>query len=152
MKRSRITSLLQVLVHIVLLRPWVRLFFGLNVIGRENLSHLDRFILIANHNSHLDIFLLFCLLPVRLIPRTHPVADKTYFSRSRIVFLVAKFLFDPVWVVRGKPDTGGDPLDEIKTVLEEGCNLIIFPEGTRRAPGAKPDYKVGVVLLYRGHW
>jgi len=29
-----------------------------------------------------------------------------------------------------------------------GREIIIFPEGTRRAPGAPPDYKTGVVLLY----
>jgi 1-acyl-sn-glycerol-3-phosphate acyltransferase len=28
--------------------------------------------------------------------------------------------------------------------------ILIFPEGTRRAPGAAPDYKSGVVALYEG--
>jgi len=28
--------------------------------------------------------------------------------------------------------------------------VLIFPEGTRRAPGAEPDYKPGVVALYEG--
>ena len=30
-----------------------------------------------------------------------------------------------------------------------GRQFIIFPEGTRRAPGAPPDYKKGVAHLYR---
>jgi 1-acyl-sn-glycerol-3-phosphate acyltransferase len=30
----------------------------------------------------------------------------------------------------------------------EGRQIFIFPEGTRRAPGAPPQYKPGVVLLY----
>jgi 1-acyl-sn-glycerol-3-phosphate acyltransferase len=29
-----------------------------------------------------------------------------------------------------------------------GRHIVIFPEGTRRAPRAEPDYKPGVVLLY----
>jgi 1-acyl-sn-glycerol-3-phosphate acyltransferase len=33
--------------------------------------------------------------------------------------------------------------------IQQGRQLIIFPEGTRRAPGAKPDYKSGIVHLYR---
>lgn len=33
--------------------------------------------------------------------------------------------------------------------LQQGRQLIIFPEGTRRPPGAEPDYKSGVVHLYR---
>lgn len=31
---------------------------------------------------------------------------------------------------------------------ETGHQIIIFPEGTRRAPGAPPDYKPGVAFLY----
>src|SRR5205085_6475610 len=32
--------------------------------------------------------------------------------------------------------------------LDRGRQLIIFPEGTRREPGAEPAYKYGVVHLY----
>jgi 1-acyl-sn-glycerol-3-phosphate acyltransferase len=32
--------------------------------------------------------------------------------------------------------------------IADGREIIIFPEGTRRSPGAPPDYKTGVVLLY----
>jgi 1-acyl-sn-glycerol-3-phosphate acyltransferase len=32
----------------------------------------------------------------------------------------------------------------------DGREILIFPEGTRRAPGAEPDYKPGVVALYEG--
>ena len=37
---------------------------------------------------------------------------------------------------------------EAKKRVADGREIIIFPEGTRRAPGAPPDYKTGVVLLY----
>ena len=39
-------------------------------------------------------------------------------------------------------------LREAKERVADGRQIIIFPEGTRRAPGAPPDYKTGVVLLY----
>jgi 1-acyl-sn-glycerol-3-phosphate acyltransferase len=39
-------------------------------------------------------------------------------------------------------------LREAKKRAADGREIIIFPEGTRRAPGAPPDYKTGVVLLY----
>lgn len=37
---------------------------------------------------------------------------------------------------------------EAKKRIAQGREIIIFPEGTRRAPGAPPDYKTGIVLLY----
>lgn len=35
-----------------------------------------------------------------------------------------------------------------KERMSRGCTLLLFPEGTRRAPGAPPDYKPGVVAVY----
>jgi 1-acyl-sn-glycerol-3-phosphate acyltransferase len=32
---------------------------------------------------------------------------------------------------------------------DEGREIVIFPEGTRRAPHSLPDYKPGVLLLYQ---
>jgi 1-acyl-sn-glycerol-3-phosphate acyltransferase len=31
--------------------------------------------------------------------------------------------------------------------LDEGCWVVIFPEGTRKLPGEKPDYKIGGAML-----
>jgi len=39
-------------------------------------------------------------------------------------------------------------LREARKRIEEGREIIIFPEGTRRPPGAPPSYKTGIVLLY----
>jgi 1-acyl-sn-glycerol-3-phosphate acyltransferase len=41
-------------------------------------------------------------------------------------------------------------LREAKRRVDDGREIIIFPEGTRRAPGAPPDYKTGIILLYEG--
>lgn len=47
---------------------------------------------------------------------------------------------------------GGDALtqmlDQAKIAAAEGRQIIIFPEGTRRAVGAEPRYKQGIVHLY----
>jgi 1-acyl-sn-glycerol-3-phosphate acyltransferase len=36
-----------------------------------------------------------------------------------------------------------------RRALENGISVVIFPEGTRRKPGATPDYKPGVAALYQ---
>ena len=35
-----------------------------------------------------------------------------------------------------------------RAAVRSGCQLVIFPEGTRRAPGAPPDYKTGFAQIY----
>lgn len=37
---------------------------------------------------------------------------------------------------------------QAKKVAADGMEVVIFPEGTRRPPGAEPDYKPGVAALY----
>ena len=37
----------------------------------------------------------------------------------------------------------------VRDRFDQGRQIIIFPEGTRKAPGAPPDYKPGLAGLYR---
>ena len=39
-------------------------------------------------------------------------------------------------------------LEKVRLKLESGNSIIIFPEGTRRIPGSKPDYKTGFIGIY----
>jgi 1-acyl-sn-glycerol-3-phosphate acyltransferase len=38
--------------------------------------------------------------------------------------------------------------ERARAALAEGRQIVIFPEGTRRAPGAEPSYKFGAAHLY----
>lgn len=40
-------------------------------------------------------------------------------------------------------------VDGAERAMAAGLHVMIFPEGTRRAPGAAPDYKPGVAALYK---
>jgi 1-acyl-sn-glycerol-3-phosphate acyltransferase len=57
--------------------------------------------------------------------------------------------FDMVPIDRTK---GASALREMTRLtarkVREGRQIIIFPEGTRREPGAEPSYKTGIALLY----
>ena len=39
-------------------------------------------------------------------------------------------------------------IEGCKAAVAKGWSILIFPEGTRQAPGAPPDYKSGVAALY----
>ncbi|UCC48293.1 MAG: 1-acyl-sn-glycerol-3-phosphate acyltransferase [Gemmatimonadota bacterium] len=133
---------LRLLIHLLLLRPLLRLVFGVNVVGRENLKGLDRFILAANHNSHLDTLLLFSVLPIRQILRTHPLAARDYFSKQRWLFAAVDYLFRPIWIDRVRKE--GDPIEETLEKIDRGSNIIIFPEGTRGEPGQIQEFRTGI--------
>ena len=40
-------------------------------------------------------------------------------------------------------------VEAARTALAQGRQVLIYPEGTRRAPGAPPAYKGGIGLLYK---
>ncbi|MBP1876533.1 1-acyl-sn-glycerol-3-phosphate acyltransferase [Ensifer adhaerens] len=48
---------------------------------------------------------------------------------------------------RGRAMT--EVMDRAKQEMASGRELIIYPEGTRRPPGAPPHYKYGIARLYR---
>lgn len=49
----------------------------------------------------------------------------------------------------GKTSALRDLAQRARNELDKGREIIIFPEGTRRPPGAPPDYQTGIALLYR---
>jgi len=139
----------RVWVHVLLVRPLLRLLFGVSVEGRDHLARLDRFVVAANHNSHLDVPLLFSVLPVARIPTTRPVAARDYFERRPGLFRVADFLFRPIWITRGAGP--GAAIDEMTAALAAGESIVIFPEGTRGAPGEIGRFREGVGRLAERH-
>jgi len=62
--------------------------------------------------------------------------------------VLARDLLNTVLVERNWVEREQDPMVIVLDALKDGHSLIIFPEGTRRPPGAPPDYKTGIILLY----
>jgi 1-acyl-sn-glycerol-3-phosphate acyltransferase len=134
----------RVLVQRFFFQPLIKFVFGLNILGRENLKELPQFILISNHNSHLDTLILLSALPCHKIQNTHPLAAKEYFSRNKLLFNFMNWLLQPVWVDRENP---ADALAEMQTLIEKGHNLILFPEGSRGEAGVITEFKSGIGRL-----
>jgi len=113
----------------------------LEVRGLENLPQ-GACLVAAKHQSAWETFGLIPLFrdPALLMKRElFWIPFHGWFSR--------KFEMIPVDRDRG-PSALRRMVQEAKTRAAQGREIIIFPEGTRRAPGAPPGYKTGVVLLY----
>jgi 1-acyl-sn-glycerol-3-phosphate acyltransferase len=59
--------------------------------------------------------------------------------------------FEHIFVQREKgPSALKALVRDARQRAEQGREIVIFPEGTRRPPGASPDYKPGFLALYEG--
>jgi 1-acyl-sn-glycerol-3-phosphate acyltransferase len=126
------------------IRPFMALFIGLRVRGREHLHSAKQFILVANHSSHLDTLSLLSLFPLNQLRRIRPVAAADYFERNAFVSLVTKTLFNILPIARKNITSENNPLRRMREAIEAGHSLIIFPEGTRGSGGEIGEFRAGV--------
>ena len=124
-------DLAQMIFFTLVLRPFMTLFIGLRVRGREHLPATGPFIIIANHSSHLDTASLLSLFPLRRLRKIRPVAAADYFERNRFVSAVSRICFNILPIARKGLTPETNPLPRMEAALQAGDSLIIFPEGTR---------------------
>jgi 1-acyl-sn-glycerol-3-phosphate acyltransferase len=105
----------------------------------------------ANHGSHLDVVVLWAVLPKDLRARTRPVAARDYWESSRLRQYLATRVFRAVLVDRAGGSLGQlrVQMDQLIAVLDGGDSLIIFPEGTRGSSGEIGPFKSGLDYLAR---
>jgi len=135
------------LAFILIVKPFMALFIGLRVRGREHLAGSAPFILIANHSSHLDTISLLSLFPLGRLRRIRPVAAADYFERNKFVSIFTKTLFNILPIARKNITTENNPLRRMREALQAGDSLIIFPEGTRGSGDQVGEFRSGVAHL-----
>jgi 1-acyl-sn-glycerol-3-phosphate acyltransferase len=145
--RSMVHDLAQRLFFAVVVRPFLTLFVGLRVRGREHLPAHDPFLLIANHSSHLDAVALLSLFPGSRLKRIRPVAAADYFERSRMVGGLTRTLFHTLPIARDARSAENDPRPRMLAALARGQSLILFPEGTRGGGSDVGRFRGGIAWL-----
>ena len=85
----------------------------------------------ANHASHGDFVLIWSVLPSELRGRTRPVAGADYWRQGRLRSFLGTQVFKAVLIERVAENRTQDPVAVMAAALDEGCSLIVFPEGTR---------------------
>jgi 1-acyl-sn-glycerol-3-phosphate acyltransferase len=146
-KRLTFRYIAQMVVFALAIKPFMALFIGLRVRGREHLAQSEPFILIANHSSHLDTISLLSLFPLNRLRQVRPVAAADYFERNAFVSLFTKTLFNILPIARKNITPENNPLRRMREAIEAGDSIIIFPEGTRGSGSEMGEFRTGVAHL-----
>ena len=140
-------NLLRILFFLVIVRPLILFVMGVNVFGRENLPLNKQFILVSNHNSHLDALALMNLFPLKQLKHVHPVAASDYFMKNPFISWFSTTFLNIVPIPRSGFTKTNNPLTCMGEILSKGDSLIIFPEGTRGKPEIMASFKSGIAHL-----
>ncbi|MCD1126879.1 1-acyl-sn-glycerol-3-phosphate acyltransferase [Jinshanibacter sp. LJY008] len=139
--------LLRLLFVVLIAYPVVLAWLGVSVANRKRLPIKGPGIIIANHNSHLDLLTLLTLFPLSKVHLVHPAAAADYFLKNRWMAWFATRVVGIIPVVRGGDPKQSDPLAGCVQALQEGKILVLFPEGTRGEPERLSEFKSGLWYL-----
>jgi 1-acyl-sn-glycerol-3-phosphate acyltransferase len=127
------------------LRPLLWLVLGLEIRGR--LPARGPAIVAANHNSHLDAFVLLALMPLESVGLARPVAAGDYFRARPFLDWIATRVLRTIYVERGSGRSIDDVLAPVVEALDRGEIVILFPEGTRGRPEKPSRVRRGIARL-----
>lgn len=125
---------------------WSRSFFWLlglpvTVKGLENIEKGKSYVFVANHQSALDVWLVYGYLPV--------VYKWLMKKELRYVPLIgnACAAAGHIFVDRKNPRAAYRAMQRLKDELREGVSTVIFPEGTRSKTGEMGRFKRGAFQI-----
>lgn len=124
---------------IIIIRPFVRILYGLKVYGIENIPKSGGYIICPNHTSNADPVLLAITFPRQI----YFMAKKELFKNKVLGKLFKMVGAFPV--ERGKGDTSA--INTAEKVLNNGEQLGLFIEGTRSKIGDFLRPKTGCAMI-----
>jgi 1-acyl-sn-glycerol-3-phosphate acyltransferase len=142
-------GLLRQLFFAVVVRPFLLFVLGLNVRRWDQLPGGGPAVIVANHNSHLDVLVLMTLFPLKLLTKVRPIAARDYFLRNRLLAWFSLKIIGIIPIERHVKSVHEDPLAGTAEAVERGDIVIVFPEGSRGRPEHLGEFKSGVAHLAR---
>jgi 1-acyl-sn-glycerol-3-phosphate acyltransferase len=129
-------------------KGWARFNFFLTpvqvkVIGRENIVEKQSYVIVANHQSAFDIFVIWGFLGID----TRWVMKKEL--RDVPLFGLAGKLGGNIYIDRSAGKAATAKLQEAGKILVNGVSLIMLPEGKRSRDGNLGDFKKGAFVMSR---
>ena len=125
------------------LYTWLNPAWRVRVEGREKIRPRATYVMVANHQSLLDILVLF-----RLFAHYKWVSKIENFRIPCIGWNM--HLNGYVKLRRGDPQSIGEMMSHCARVLDDGSSIMMFPEGTRSPDGRLRAFKHGAFTLAQG--
>ena len=135
-------SLLRTLFYACAIWPVVKFWLGVRTYNHQRLPRSGPAIIVANHNSHLDTFVLLSLFPKAVRENIQPVAAADYFLKNKVSAWFTLNILGIIPVER--KGAGGNPLAGCEQALQQGKIILIYPEGTRGEPDVLSPIKPGI--------
>jgi 1-acyl-sn-glycerol-3-phosphate acyltransferase len=134
------------LIYSLLIRNFLKLFVGVKFQNARFLLKEKQFIIVANHNSHLDTLAILASLPSKIISKVKPVAAQDHFGKTKFKEKLSNYFINTLLIQRkrDKDNIDNDPIHKMIKALDNGYSLILFPEGTRGAPEVQQPLKPGI--------
>jgi len=127
-------------------RPLVRIVAPPTIIGLDRLEQLEGPVIFAgNHSSHLDTSLVLASLPVRFRHHAIVAAGADYWFDEHWKAAIAALWLNIIPIEREK--VGRKSADLTASLIEDGWNLVIFPEGSRSRDGFIAPFRGGAAYL-----
>jgi 1-acyl-sn-glycerol-3-phosphate acyltransferase len=122
---------LRLLLLVLVAKPIAKIITSTDVCGREHLPVKGPAIVVANHNSHVDTFLILTMFPAKALRHVRPAAAADYFLANPVIGWFSRNIIGIVPVERKKVGRDVDVLAPAREALANGDIVVIFPEGTR---------------------
>lgn len=138
-----------IVIYSFIVRWFLKFIIGVKFESANFLKSEKQFIIVANHNSHLDTMTILASLPSKIIDKVKPVAAVDHFGKTRLKGLLTNYFVNTLLIQRkrDKENLENDPINKMIKAIDEGYSLIIFPEGTRGEPEQQQPLKPGVAYV-----
>jgi len=125
---------------------WARLHAFLTpmlvaVRGRHHIDKRQSYVIVSNHLSHYDIFVLYGWLGIDF----KWVMKKELRSLPALGAACEKM--GHIYIDRSNRETAIASLEEAKKGIVNGTSVLFFPEGTRSASGKMGEFKKGAFVM-----
>jgi len=119
---------------------WCMPSWAVRIEGRHKLSLDKNYVLVSNHQSQLDILVLYRLLfPYRWVSKA---------AVFRLPFIGWNMLLNgDIKLLRGDKKSISAMMDRCEALLKKNISIFFFPEGTRSRDGRLGGFKPGAFIL-----